>query len=111
MQICIQEDDFIMENNIRRFLEGLKGKRIALCGIGGSNLPLIKLFAKYGAFVMACDRRDREALGENAGLAEEYGAELHLGENYLKDLNAETAQLLQAKWKCFLTFAHAEQLP
>ena len=50
-----------MENNIRRFLEGLKGKRIALCGIGGSNLPLIKLFGKYGAFVMACDKRGRNA--------------------------------------------------
>ncbi len=78
-----------MENNIRRFLEGLKDKRIALCGIGGSNLPLIKLFGKYGAFVMACDKRGREALGENAGLAEQYGAELHLGEEYLKDLNAD----------------------
>ena len=78
-----------MENNIRRFLEGLKGKRIALCGIGGSNLPLIKLFAGYGACVMACDRREREALGENAELAEEYGAELHLGDGYLTDLNAD----------------------
>ncbi len=78
-----------MENNIRRFLEGLKGKRIALCGIGGSNLPLIKLFGKYGAFVMACDKRGREALGENAQLAEQYGAELHLGEGYLTGLDAD----------------------
>ncbi len=78
-----------MENNIKRFLEGLNGKTIALCGIGGSNLPLIQLFGKYGAKVLACDKREREALGENGALAEEYGAELRLGENYLKDLDAD----------------------
>ena len=78
-----------MENNCKRFLEGLKGKTIALCGIGGSNLPLIRLFGKYGARMLACDKRKREALGENAVLAEEAGAELHLGETYLKDLHAD----------------------
>ncbi len=78
-----------MENNCKRFLEGLKGKTIALCGIGGSNLPLIRLFGKYGARMLACDKREREALGENAVLAEEAGAELYLGETYLKDLHAD----------------------
>ena len=78
-----------MEMKIKRFLEGMNGKTIALCGIGGSNLPLIKLFKKYGAKVLACDKRDKEALGENGDLAVEYGAELHLGENYLQNLNAD----------------------
>ena len=78
-----------MENNIRRFLEGLNGKTVALCGIGGSNLPLIRLFGKYGARVLACDKRDAAALGENGALAKEYGAELRLGENYLTDLGAD----------------------
>ena len=78
-----------MENNIKRFLEGLGGKTVALCGIGGSNLPLIKLFGKYGARVLACDKRDIEALGENGALAKEYGAELRLGEGYLTDLGAD----------------------
>lgn len=78
-----------MENNIKRFLEGLNNKTIALCGIGGSNLPLIRLFKKYGARVLACDKREREALGENGSLAEEYGAELRLGENYLSGLDAD----------------------
>ena len=54
-----------MENNIRRFLEGLNGKTVALCGIGGSNLPLIRLFGKYGARVLACDKRDAATLGGN----------------------------------------------
>lgn len=78
-----------MENKAKAFLEGLKGKRIALCGIGGSHLPLIKLFTKYWASVVACDKRDRDALGENGRLAEEYGAELSLGEGYLDDLDAD----------------------
>ena len=78
-----------MENSCKRFLESMKGKTIALCGIGGSNLPLIKLFHKYGAKVLACDKRERDALGENAALAESYGAELRLGEGYLTNLNAD----------------------
>ena len=78
-----------MDKRTEAFLNGLKGKRIALCGIGGSNLPLIKLFGKYGAQVLACDKRDREALGENAELAEQYGAQLRLGENYLSSLDAD----------------------
>lgn len=78
-----------MENNIKKFFEGINGKTVAFCGIGGSNLPLIKLFKKYGANVLACDKREREMLGENADIAVEYGAELRLGNDYLKNLNAD----------------------
>lgn len=73
-----------MNHNATDFLKSLSGKKIALCGIGTSNLYLIKLFKKYGADVIACDKRDEAALGENAALAREAGAELSLGENYLK---------------------------
>lgn len=78
-----------MDNKIQSFFENVNGKTVAFCGIGGSNLPLIKLFRKYGAEVIACDKREREALGENAELAESYGAKLSLGENYLSDLQAD----------------------
>lgn len=78
-----------MESNVKRFLESLKGKTIALCGIGGSNLPLIQLFRQYGAHVLACDKRDHDALGENAVLAEQAGAELRLGDHYLDDLHTD----------------------
>ena len=78
-----------METKIQRFFENFSGKTIALCGIGGSNLPLIRLFRKYGAHVLACDKRSREALGDNAALAEEAGAMLRLGEEYLTDLQAD----------------------
>lgn len=79
----------IMDRKALDFFESLRGKTVALCGIGGSNLPLIKMFAKYGARVLACDKRERDALGENADKAEEYGAQLRLGEGYLTDLNAD----------------------
>lgn len=78
-----------MESAVQRFLTSLQGKTIALCGIGGSNLPLIRLFAGYGAKVLACDKRDREALGENAVLAEQAGAQLRLGDGYLENLSAD----------------------
>lgn len=78
-----------MKNNIKKFFENINGKTVAFCGIGGSNLPLIKLFKKYGANVLACDKREREMLGENADKAVEYGAELSLGNDYLKNLNAD----------------------
>ena len=42
-----------MDIRAERVLQSMKGKKIALCGIGGSNLPLIKLFKKFGAFVTA----------------------------------------------------------
>ena len=49
-----------MNHNAVDFLNTLSGKKIALCGIGKSNLYLIKLFKKYGASVIACDKRDEK---------------------------------------------------
>lgn len=78
-----------MDSRIKNFFNGIKGKKIAFCGIGTSNLPLIELFAKYGAIIIACDRRNREQLGENADVAERFGATLSLGEDYLKNLDVD----------------------
>ncbi|MEE0929744.1 MAG: UDP-N-acetylmuramoyl-L-alanine--D-glutamate ligase [Acutalibacteraceae bacterium] len=72
-----------MDKRIENFFNSINGKKIAFCGIGTSNLPLIELFTKYGAKVTACDRRTRETLGENAEIAEKAGAVLSLGEDYL----------------------------
>ncbi len=72
-----------MDKRVEFFLNSLENKKIALCGIGTSHLPLIELFTRYGANVTACDKRTREQLGENAEIAEKYGATLSLGEHYL----------------------------
>ena len=78
-----------MDNRILDFLTSLKGKKIALIGIGRSNVPLISLFSSYGAKVVACDRRSFEELGEFATIAQESGATLSLGENYLDDIDVD----------------------
>ncbi len=78
-----------MDSRIFGFLTSLKDKKIALIGIGRSNLPLISLFSSYGANVIACDRRSYDELGEYAKLAENSGATLSLGEDYLDNLNAD----------------------
>ncbi len=77
-----------MNLKAENFLNSLNNKTIALCGIGRSNFPLIKLFSAYGAKIIACDRRNREQLGDMAIECEKAGATLSLGEGYLKDLNA-----------------------
>lgn len=78
-----------MITNAKDFYASIQGKRVAFCGIGGSNLPLISIFQKKGAVVLACDKRDREKLGETGEKLENQGVELHLGEAYLKNLNAD----------------------
>lgn len=73
----------------KQFFETLNGKKIAMCGIGVSNTPLILSFLEKGARVIACDRRTREQIGENADMLEAAGAELKLGDNYLEDLEVD----------------------
>ncbi len=73
----------------KQFFEQIKGKKIAMCGIGVSNTPLILNFLKKGAKVYACDRRTREMIGEIANELEAAGAELCLGDGYLNDLEVD----------------------
>lgn len=80
-----------MKESMQEFFQSINGKRIALIGMGRSHLPLISLFTKYGAAIIACDKRDRDALGEIADQAEADGAILSLGEHYLDDLDVDIA--------------------
>lgn len=72
-----------------QFFNQIKNKKIAMCGIGISNTPLILEFLSKGAKVLACDRRSREMLGDTANLLEDAGATLKLGEDYLNDLDVD----------------------
>lgn len=78
-----------MDKRIENFFKSMNGKKIAFCGIGTSNLPLIELFIKYGASVTACDRRTREQQGDSADVAQKAGAKLSLGDDYLKNLDVD----------------------
>ena len=75
--------------DFKQFFSQLKGKKIAMCGIGVSNTPLILNFLKQGARVIACDRRERELIGSVADELEAAGAELKLGEDYLSNLEVD----------------------
>ena len=78
-----------MDSRTESFLKSLKNKKVALCGIGRSHLPLIKLFSKYGAVVIACDKRTESELGDAAVEAVNAGAKLRLGDSYLDGLDAD----------------------
>ncbi|HIW74486.1 MAG TPA: UDP-N-acetylmuramoyl-L-alanine--D-glutamate ligase [Firmicutes bacterium] len=80
--------------NAADFFSWLKGKRVAVCGLGNNNPPVVLQFLRYGARVTACDRRSREQLGGTAELLEEAGASLCLGEGYLSSLEECGADLV-----------------
>lgn len=73
------------------YIHRLQGKRVAVIGIGVSNVPLIKLFLRKGIAVTACDQKTRDAFGDAVLLQEleTLGAELKLGEHYLDGLDQD----------------------
>lgn len=74
---------------LQDYLASLKGKRVAVIGIGVSNTPLIKTLLGAGIAVTACDKNERSAFGPLADTLEELGAELHLGPSYLDGLDQD----------------------
>ena len=74
---------------LRDYIESLRHKTVAVIGIGVSNTPLLELLLAEGIRVTACDKRSREQMGEQAEHLEQLGCELHLGADYLKDLDAD----------------------
>ncbi len=60
-----------------------------MLGIGVSNTPIAKIFASKGAVVTAHDKRDKEKLGDAASELEAAGVRLCLGEDYLRNLDAD----------------------
>lgn len=72
---------------IESYLHGLAGKRVAVIGIGISNTPLIRMLLSAGISVTACDKNNRDQFGSLADELESLGAELRLGDDYLKGLD------------------------
>jgi len=64
----------------------LKAKKVAVVGIGVSNIPLINFLYKLGANVTAFDMKTESELGEVAQDFKKKGIELVLGEGYLNKL-------------------------
>lgn len=76
-----------MNNKLDTFKESIKGKKVAVIGIGVSNKPLIQMLLSYGASVTACDKRD-ELTTELVSLMK-MGAKFNLGEKYLDNIDCD----------------------
>ncbi len=72
---------------LQEYLQSLRGRRLAVIGIGVSNQPLLRLLLGAGLDVTACDRKDRAALGALAEELEGAGCALRLGADYLEGLD------------------------
>jgi UDP-N-acetylmuramoylalanine--D-glutamate ligase len=75
-----------------RFFNQLRGKKVALLGIGVTNSGLIMLLHEKGALVTARDRRGRGEFGDFAKTLDELesiGVRLKLGKAYLENLDED----------------------
>ena len=50
-----------MQSILQEYMSTLKGKRVAVIGMGVSNTPLIERLLQSGVQVLACDKRDRSS--------------------------------------------------
>ena len=71
------------------YFESLKGKKIAVFGLGVSNRPLVRLLLEFGCDVMGCDRTPREKLDAEVLELEAAGCKLSVGDGYLDHLDAD----------------------
>lgn len=62
------------------------GKRVAVVGLGVSNLPLARYLVQKGAQVVACDALEAEQLGERYDELARLPVEFRLGPGYLDGL-------------------------
>ena len=74
---------------LREYVDSIRNKRVAVIGIGVSNTPLLDMLLAEGIRVTACDKRTREQMGLQAEELERRDCTLHLGEDYLKGLDAD----------------------
>ena len=71
------------------YFQSLKGKKIAVLGLGVSNRPLVRLLLSYGCTVTGCDRTPREKLDAEVLELEKLGCTLKVGDTYLENLSAD----------------------
>ena len=79
----------MMETEFDRYFRSLKGKKIAVLGLGVSNRPLVRLLLEYGCTVVGCDKTPREKLDAEVLELEKQGCGLQVGEGYLDGLTAD----------------------
>lgn len=78
-----------MQLSIQQYFSALKGKKVAVLGIGVSNTPLIYMLLASGAIVTACDKRSREEFHGGIEELEQMGTTVYLGDDYLEHLQGQ----------------------
>ena len=78
-----------MQTAFEEFFTSLKGKKIAVLGLGVSNRPLVRLLLEFGCDTVGCDRTPREKLDAEVLELETLGCKLHVGEDYLEGVEAD----------------------
>lgn len=77
----------MLNDKLIEFNNYIKGRKVALLGIGVSNAPLIDYLYKHNAKVTCFERQEEEKLDKVLiNKIKNYGMKLSLGENYLDNL-------------------------
>lgn len=76
-----------MRKDFKEFKGFIRDKKVAVVGIGVSNIPLINFLVKLDAKVTAFDIKTEDKLGMIAEEFKNKGVKLSLGENYLDNLS------------------------
>ena len=80
-----------MKTPFDTYFENLRGKRVAVLGLGVSNRPLVRLLLEYGCAVSGGDRTEREKLDAEVLELEKLGCKLYLGEHFYEEMTADVA--------------------
>ncbi len=78
-----------MQTGYDAYFQSLRGKNIAVLGLGVSNRPLVRMLLQFGCTVTGCDKTPYDKLEGEVLELEEQGCTLRTGEGYLDDLQAD----------------------
>lgn len=76
-----------MNENIKRYYDFLKSKKIAFIGVGVSHTELIKMYSEKGFDVTICDKSPLEKIKEKLTGVNLDKIKFNLGENYLENIS------------------------
>ena len=78
----------MINEKLIEFNNYIRGKKVAVLGIGVSNIPLIDYLYKHNSKVTLFDKKEKDKIDKDIiNKINYYGMELSLGEGYLKNLN------------------------
>ncbi len=77
----------MLNEKLIEFNNYIRGKKVAVLGIGVSNIPLIDYLYKHASIVTLFDKKEEEKIDKAViNKIKDYGMKLSLGENYLEKL-------------------------